>query len=527
MAMWRALRGLRVLLLAAGAAWAASTWASDLSRGRALYDGSQPLAQAADAVSVAGDSAPAQACVSCHRPSGLGNFEGGLGVPPIAGPTLFKALDRDTARFFHANARYRVRPAYDAAGLSRLLRTGVTPDGVTIHAAMPRVVIDDAQLADLVAYLRSLSATPSPGLEPDTVHLATVSTPDADPQRRDAMLATLAKFIAQKNGQSRHEARRSAQASRTHEMVMYTKFRVWRLEHWALQGPPDSWAQQLAQRQAQRPVFALVAGIGRADWAPVDAFCESAQLPCLLPLVEAGAGGADGAQPGFYGLHFHAGIDADAALAARLLRERGLTRVQLWADADAAALSARVAQRLQGAGLTVVGAAEAGTAPAQAIVSLLAPAAHAGRLQAAAGRSLPVAWLAGTHAIGQTALEAAVQGLASGWILTPMRSGSELDRQLQRSRIWMQQQGLSELPADVVASTLQATTVLGEGLAHMDFAFTREYLLELLEHGLENVIPWGPYPRMAIGPAQRIAVKQTRVGEVHEGRLVWHDEGLR
>jgi hypothetical protein len=301
---------------------------------------------------------------------------------------------------------------------------------------------------------------------------------------------------------------------------MYTKYRVWRLEHWALQGAPDTWAAQLAQRQAARPVFAVIGGIGRAEWAPVDAFCEQARLPCLLPLVEAGAGTS---AAGFYGLHFHAGIDADAALAGRVLHEHGLTQIQLWSEPGAEALRDRVAGVLRAAGLGVsTGPADAGT---QAIVSLLAPAAQAERVNDT--RGLPVLWLAGTHALGQAELGAAVQGLANGWIVTPMRSGVELDRQLQRARAWMHQQGLQDLPADVVASTLQAATVMGEGLAHMDFGFTREYLLELLEHSLENVIPWSPYPRLAIGPEQRIASRRSQLGEVHNGVIEWRSEAVQ
>jgi mono/diheme cytochrome c family protein len=508
---------LLLLLLAEPASAQPVDDAGATQRGRELYEGQHTL----PLMLAPGSAAPA--CVACHRPSGLGNFEGGLAVPPVAGPTLFKPLDRDTAHFFRASDRFRIRPAYDDAALARLLRSGVSPDGVTMHAAMPRVQIDDAQAADLAAYLRGLSAAPSPGLEGDDVYLASVSTPDADATRRDAMLATLARFVAQKNGQSRHEAQRSAQASQTHEMVMYTKYRVWHLAHWALQGAPDTWAQQLAQHQAARPVFALVAGIGRAEWAPVDAFCESARLPCLLPLVEAGAGAA--AAPGFYGLHYHAGIDADATLAARLLREQGVPRVALWVDDDAAALGARVRATLQHEGIGVLPLA---TEPGSAVVSLLAPAAHAARLHAAADATHPVLWLAGTHAVGAAELDAALLGQARGWIVTPMRSGTELDRQLQRARIWMRQQGLQALPADVVAATLQAVTVLGEGLAHLDFAFTREYLLELLEHSLESVVPWSPYPRLSIGPGQRIAVKQTQWGEVRAGRIVeWRSERVR
>ena len=41
----------------------------------------------------------------------------------------------------------------------------------------------------------------------------------------------------------------------------------------------------------------------------------------------------------------------------------------------------------------------------------------------------------------------------------------------------------------------------------------------LLEHGLENVVPWSPYPRLAIGPGQRIASKGSWIGAVEGGRV--------
>ena len=94
--------------------------AADTERGRALYEGRV-------AMSTVGASPMPAACAACHRPSGMGNFEGGLAVPPIAGPMLFEPLDRDTARFFPASARWRVRPAYDEASLGRLLRSYASP----------------------------------------------------------------------------------------------------------------------------------------------------------------------------------------------------------------------------------------------------------------------------------------------------------------------------------------------------------------------------------------------------------------
>jgi hypothetical protein len=482
--------------------------AADAQRGRALYEGRLPLATAmAPAVA-------ARACVECHRPSGLGSFEGGLAVPPINGPTLFKAFDRDTAHFFAASASYRVRPAYDEPALGRVLRSGITPDGATLHALMPRYAIGEVDLADLSAHLRQLSNHLPDGIDTDTVHLASVTTPDADPVRRDAMLATLRRFIEQKNGQSRHELQRAAQSRRTREMAMYGKFRVWAFEHWPLQGEPATWAAQLDAWQARSPVYALLGGVGATQWEPVEQFCERQRLPCLLPLVDTpGAATATG----FYNLHFHAGIEFDAALAASALKRQGVGSYALRAEAADPALADRVRAAFTRAGLRET--AQAGTAPA-AWVSLLAPAAHTAWLRSSTPVA-PVVWLAGTHALGRAELDAALPLTARGLIVSPLQTGERLDRQLARTRAWLRAHGLEALPPDVAASTLQAATVLGEGLAHADFNFTQEYLLELLEHSLENVVPWSPYPRLGIGPGQRIASKGSWVGEIRQGQLDW------
>jgi mono/diheme cytochrome c family protein len=517
------LRVIGCALLLAGAA--PLTQAADEATGRALYEGRMPL------------SAPA--CVDCHRPSGMGNFEGGLVVPPITGPMLFNALDTDTAHFFARSKRFRVRPAYDDASLARLLRTGIAPDGVTMQPEMPRYAIGKAELRELTAYLRGLSATPAAGIDADTVRIATITTPDADPARRDAMLATLNRFVAQKNGQSRQEVRRAVNATRTQEMAMYKKFRVWQLDHWALRGEPATWRAQLDAWQVRAPVFAVVAGLGGATWAPVDGFCEARRIPCLLPLVD----GEVRAAGAFYSLHYHAGLPLDAALAARELKARGIVAFSVHtgrlddtaAEPPASALADQVRaaftreglreQADRAAGAEGFARAEGSASPAggsglSAIVSLLAPEAQAAWLRQSRPDAL-VVWLPATHALGRRELDAVLPLMPRGMVVTPMRTGDELDRALNRARVWAASQKLGGQALDVTASTLQAATVLGEGLAHIDFAFSPEYLLELLEHGLENVIPWSPYPRLAIGPGQRIASKGSWVGSVSDGTVAW------
>ncbi|MFO1267019.1 MAG: hypothetical protein U1F67_09765 [Rubrivivax sp.] len=42
---------------------------------------------------------------------------------------------------------------------------------------------------------------------------------------------------------------------------------------------------------------------------------------------------------------------------------------------------------------------------------------------------------------------------------------------------------------------------------HVDERFSREYCLEKLEHNLENMPPMTAYPRLSLGPGQRLAAK--------------------
>lgn len=501
-------RSAHALLLALLGSLAGATIAradpGDSLRGRAIYEGRIALPSAT--------GGPAPGCMLCHRRSGMGDFEGGLAVPPIAGPMLFSPLDRDSARYFAHSEQFRVRPAYDEVALGVLLREGRAPDGTAMRPAMPRYDIGAQDLADLRAYLQGLSASPPGGIDAQSIRLATITTPDADPVRRDAMLAALERFVERKNAQSRHEAKRSAQADRTREMVADRKFRLWTLEHWALEGAPASWAAQLEGRQAHAPVYAVVAGMGGVRWSAVDDFCERHRLPCLLPQVEA----SPPEPASFYSLRFHGGIEVDARLLAEWLRGAPFRlRAAPRGDAQRAAL---VRQALVGAGAREAGVADASDEVVQ--VSLLAPPAHLDWLRGEQARGR-IAWLPGSTGLTPAALQAVTHLMPDGLIVTSSMPGVQLDRQLQRARTWARAQGLADVPDDVVANAVFAAMALGDGLAHSDFGFTPEYLIERLEHGLENLVPWSTYPRLAIGPGQRVASKGSYVGTIRAGQVSW------
>lgn len=244
------------------------------------------------------------ACVQCHRPSGMGTVEGVTLVPPVAGKLLFEPGRPAAGRpLRHApglrfdDHAFRTRPAYDAALFARALRDGIGAGGAVFDTPMPRYRLSDRELAALLAYLRHLGATPPPGLDAHTIRLATVIAPDAEPRQQAAMTDLLGRCLAE------------------HTPAYASGRRHWQLSEWRLSGPPASWPAQLAAFQRSAPAFALVAGIGR-EWAPVHAFCEAEQLPCLFPNTD-----APGPAPA-WSIYLSAGVKLEGHLAARYLLDQ-------------------------------------------------------------------------------------------------------------------------------------------------------------------------------------------------------------
>ena len=55
--------------------------------------------------------------------------------------------------------------------------------------------------------------------------------------------------------------------------------------------------------------------------------------------------------------------------------------------------------------------------------------------------------------------------------------------------------------------TYFALTLLQDGLDHVADVFSRDYLIESIEHVAENALNPGTYPRVGLGPGQRFASK--------------------
>ncbi|MBK4735826.1 c-type cytochrome [Noviherbaspirillum sp. DKR-6] len=495
------------LCLAALAARAEPDAGEDLYRRGTLGSGAPIKAVRAGGGEIAGREA---ACVNCHRKSGLGGAEGRFVIPPITAKYLFRPRGMEISG---VDQRYGTawQPGaepYDEAGLARAIREGRGRDGRALNALMPRFAIDDADMAALTSYLRGLSAAISPGVSADTLHFATIVTPDADPARRAAMLSVLENFFSDKNAFIRGGMR----PMHTAKTFSYRVTRKWALHVWQLTGAPSDWEDQLERHLAEEPVFAVVSGLGGREWAPVHRFCQRQAVPCLFPNVDLPvvAEGDD------YNLYFSKAVLLEAQLLARAVAGNGGAGrlVQVYRDGDIGAQAATVleaaagvAQALRpiaaGAGDEALARALADVGPDDAVALWLRPedmrrlpARFPGRLALVSGlmaglehAPLPDAWRART--------------LMAYPFDLPEQRRVRMDFPLG----WFSVRGIAVTDERLQSDTWLACRILSESLGDMGDNFYRDYLVEQTEAMLSRRLVNAYYPRLGLAPGQRFASK--------------------
>ena len=239
--------------------------------------------------------ASAFSCVSCHLRSGIGSIEGQILSPPTNGLKLYKPYyqynpvipDPTQPRrsmMDNPSAQPLYRPAYTDATLAEVIRSGASPGGRVLNDYMPRYLIDDRDMAILIAYLKTLSAEQSPGVSKDTIRFATVIAGDVPAGQRTEMMAILNAVVEEHN----------RKAKQKNKFIRYgTEFKpapfnypLFTLTVWNLSGEPATWGKQLEDHYRAGPVFALLGGLSATDWQPMHEFSEKNKLPCLLPVTD-------------------------------------------------------------------------------------------------------------------------------------------------------------------------------------------------------------------------------------------------
>lgn len=531
-------RALPLALLAAlSVAPGAASGARDAARGdealgRRIYrEGLLPSGRPLHAT-VEGDVPIAGAqsrCAGCHGRSGFGAAEGSRLVPPVTGPALFDASGAwrvDPRGVQPPNGLSRA--AYDEASLARALRDGVAPGGRLLDPMMPRYRLGEDEMAHLVAYLRSLSAAPSPGVGDESLRLATVVTEGVDADTRDTMLGVLEGFLRDWNAETRAESARRARGAWDHAPTSQA-YRRWQLEVWTLTGPRASWREQLESRDRASPVFALISGAAAGEWLPIHEFCEAREVPCVLPNTDLPPDG----EPGFYGIYFSRGMRLEADVLARYLAEPDRARLRVvqivGSSPEAEAAGRRLAQVLGATGRPVA------TVPRdaarqrdgarfwrellrrerpEALVAWLGDAELAG-WQEGLGAGGPPIFLSSSLLEGGA--EAVPEALSGRVFFVHPFEPSLNGGGPPAIRRWAERHGIAARAPHVEANTYFAATAVRRAAKHIAGNFSRDYFVETLEHQVETSRSPSLYPRLGLGRGQRFASKGAYVLRVPGG----------
>jgi hypothetical protein len=495
--------------------------------------GAGPTAKGADA-----------ACVSCHQRSGLGTYEGynlTVTIPPIAGAYLFHTREATTkeavlpyVEWMHSN-----RDPYSDATLARAIRDGLDSQGRPLGVLMPRYALGDADMAALIGYLKQLGAHPAPGVGARELHFATVITPDTDPAKRAAMLDVMEHYFADKNEFPIGNSRALRTSGKTQQAKsMFMSHRLWRLHVWDLTGPASTWGTQLDAAMQKEPVFAMVAGLGGSNWAPVHQFCERRQLPCLFPNVDAPIDDSSD----FYPLYFSKGVLLEARLIARQIGAATLPssaapvkRVSLTSKDAGAAMTPAPAV------LQVYRPGDSGEAAARALAAALEPLGIAvrnwplapgppgtgvgGAVREARQAGTLVLWLRPDDltALGDAAgapptvyLSGLMAGLEHAPLPTAWRGRVRMtypyelpekrDLRAKYALYWFSIRHIPVVDEPLQANTFLACGLLAETLSHMADNLVQPFLVEMLQTKVERrLINTGYFPRLTLALNQHFA----------------------
>ncbi|NOU21802.1 MAG: c-type cytochrome [Methyloglobulus sp.] len=490
--------------------------------GQRIYrEGLLPSGQPLRAV-VQGDlglSGVQAACIKCHRRSGLGTIEGGSSVLPVTGTSLYQPGPAGLwQRFgFKTQSSDIFRPAYTDATLGKAIREGVTPTQRALRAPMPKYALGNEDMKALIAYLKTLSNAPSPGVDETTMHVATVIAPDADPAERKAMLDVIEAYLKDKNSETRGETRRR----QTSKEVMFTSYRKLDLSVWELQGAPETWEAQLVEKYRQRPVFALVSGLAGNHWEPVHAFCEHTEVACLFPNTDVPVIQPDD----FFTVYFSRGLSLEAEVLAKHLAAQAPSGpiVQVFRDTPKGAIAAeQFRQALQAAGQTAPKERKLGSdekLDAKFWIELV-KTEHPGAL---------VLWLrsddlAGAEAAGldkvNTYLSASLvrdqvpqslKALPNIHLVATWDTAEARQPRVARAQVWLQSRKVPFTHEILQVDTFWTLLTVTDATKHLAGNFSPAYLIERIEDMTESVGVLSIYPHLSLGPGQRFAAKSARV----------------
>jgi len=475
-------------------------------------------------------------CTNCHLPSGLGSLEGGVFSPPTNGARLYAPrrgqFDIPGSTMKRAMAFIHDRPAYTDESLAEALLIGVDPAGRTLSEVMPRYELDKKEMEIMIYYLRNLSSVYSPGLTPDTISFATIITEEVSSADRDAFLQPLNAFIQDDWNKRVKLVSDQWDAAWKRSPDSPKAFRKIELDVWALKGSPDSWGKQLEEYYRQKPVFAVLGGITTGKWAPMHDFCEKNRIPCILPITDLPVI----SESDRYTFYISKGIYQEGEAAAKYLsrvfslppdnrivqifreddRGRALSRGfdDTWVKLGTSTVINRAIPSGEKIGEDFWKKLSSAY-PKSVFLIWLGPADLAGVGSLAESGNKPLIFsstlLAGDYAKLPDSIREAT------FIMYPNR----LDENVEYSRTvlnnWLNFKKLPLSNMKIASQVFFLKSVFSEALNSTAGEFYREYFLDIMDEGRDQLQTSITYPALSFGPGQRYASKGCYVISITKG----------
>ncbi|NOT84740.1 MAG: c-type cytochrome [Methylococcaceae bacterium] len=457
------------------------------------------------------------ACVNCHRRSGMGASEAGQRVLPITGAALYQP-GPPSLWYQHNTSQPNenpLRPAYTDSTLAKAIHEGITPTGRTLQPVMPRFNLNAADRKALLAYLKSLS-NPSLAVDADTIHWATVITPDANPAERSATLDLMAAFFKDKNAQISNYLH----SGHIPPNRGYAPLRKWVLHVWELQGEPETWGNQLTAHFNKRPVLAVLAGVGGDHCLPVHTFCENQEVACLFPNTNV----PPIQDNDFYSRYFSKGLTLEAEVLAEFLRTNQTQQpthiLQVYRQGLQGEVPATIfRQVIQPNGNIKLGNRQ--IAPKEKLDTLFwhrlieteRPDALVLWLREQDLASLDLTaqlphtvYLSG-HLLKGRASTFVKPPLNKVYLISPWEPQQANVERFIRMREWMEDKNLQVTDELLQGNILWFLWLLDDAVEQITHHFSSDYLIERIEDITGDYSSASPYPRISLGLGQRFAAK--------------------
>ena len=340
------------------------------------------------------------------------------------------------------------------------------------------------------------------------------------------MLDVMNAYVRRRNQQTQNEFQKRESVA-WYKEDFYRGRREWILHRWELKGEPNTWRDQLDAAYRRQPVFALIGGMTAGAWQPVGDFCERNETPCLFPETAV----PDLTPASDYSIYFSRGLAGEAEALARYLattsgslvvqvyRDRELGRVP--AEALRAAFRNHSGARIQD---RIVPAGQALTAawwdsllrdhhPTALVLWL-----HDRDLDSLAGRTdLPAIFLSPTLIKEPFTLNLATDNIYLTW---PFALPGNPAPEEKRVRGWLLSRGVARRHERTQFNAYFAMSLLDCSLTRMVGNFSRDYLIETIEHETETSVNPGVFPRLSLGPGQRFASKGAYIVKLSPDSIV-------